>query len=89
MSSYGEPDHRIIADFLSGIRSSKSELAQPNALTKSLRDEHRGVCLLYPVREQERGKVSIGFELFYPENRIPFDLNIGPRFKTEEIVVTV
>src|SRR5207249_914659 len=56
---FGEPDHRTIAEFLSGIEPGASNLMSPNAATKSLRNEYRGVLLLYPVREQEGNKVSI------------------------------
>ena len=86
-SVFGEPVHRTIADFLAGIETGTSELTKPNAQTTSLRNEHRGVLLLYPVREEEKGDVSIGFELFFPENTAQFDLSFTVRRRSEQIVV--
>src|SRR5665811_1465148 len=44
---FGEPDHRTIGEFLTGTKSLKSVLTTPNEATRLLKDEHRGVCLLY------------------------------------------
>jgi hypothetical protein len=38
---------------------------------------------LYPVREDESDEISIGFELLFPGNRLPFDVNFTVRRKTE------
>lgn len=86
---FGEPAHRTVGEFLIGVEPGNSELALPNAATKRLRDLHRGVCLLYPVREEQKDKVSIGFELLFPENRIPFDINFTVRRKTEKAEIVV
>jgi len=89
---FGEPVHRMIAEFLAGIKPSKpdsAELTSPSSSTKKLQIKHRGLCLLYPVREQEKGNVSMGFELFFPENHIPFDINFTVRRKTEGTQVVV
>ena len=76
-------------DFISDIEPGKSKLVQPNPVTKRLQQAHRGTFLLYPVRETEGEKASIGFELFFPENDIPFDLNLTVRRKAERDRVTV
>jgi len=81
---FGEPVHRTFAEYLAGIGPGKSEITKPNEATASLRKEHRGVILLYPVREKNAGKVSIGYELFFPENKIQFDLNFTVRRKAEK-----
>jgi hypothetical protein len=72
---FGEPTHRTIAKFLAVIESENSKLVVPNALTQSWQDPHRGVCLLYPVRERETDDISIGFELLFPKNNLKFDVN--------------
>ena len=86
---FGEPDHRTIAQFLAGVEPGKSELTGPNVVTKGLLNIHRGVCLLYPVREEPTGKVSIGFELLFPANKIPFDINFTVRRKAEKSWIVV
>jgi hypothetical protein len=84
---FGEPVHRTIADFLAGIATEKAGLAEPNEETRALKNNHRGILLLYPVRENESRMISIGFELFFPKNNIPFELGFRVRRKTGEIVV--
>jgi hypothetical protein len=88
---FGEPMHRTIAEFLAGIKPGKSKLAAPNATTKALFNEHRGIFLLYPVREdeKEKEKVSVGFELLYPTNDIGFDMNFTVRRKAESAKIVV
>lgn len=78
---FGEPDHRTIAEFLAMIDPGKSELTEPNEITKKLRNKHRGVILLYPVRESPENEISIGFELVFPNNNLPFDMNFTVRRK--------
>ena len=55
----------------------------------ALRDEHRGIFLFYPVRQKEKGPVSIGFELLFPENNVPFDMNFTVRRKGDGATVVV
>jgi len=88
---FGEPDHRKIAEFLSGIEPEpgKSGLTSPTSVTSSLQNLHRGVCLLYPVREEPHDKVSIGFELLFPNNQLPFDTNFTVRRKSESLRIVV
>jgi hypothetical protein len=86
---FGEPDHRAIAEFLATVRSDKPGLVLPNAATKLLRDEHRGIFLFYPVREQETDGVSVGFELLFPKNGISFDMNFTVRRKGESARIVV
>ncbi len=84
---FGEPQHRAIAYYLMGIKTEGAMLTHANDATKSLQNRHRGVMLLYPVRENESGDVTIGFELFFPENKLPFELGIRARKKTDAITV--
>lgn len=86
---FGEPVHRTIAEYLAGIEPGASALTKPNAATIPLRNKHRGVCLLYPVREQEKDDVSIGFELLFPENDMSFDINFTVRRKGEKAQIVV
>jgi hypothetical protein len=86
---FGEPDHRTIAEFLAGIQTGKPTLVLPNAVTKPLRDVHRGIVLLYPVREEQKGKVSVGFELLFPANELEFDFNLTVRHKAERAKTVV
>lgn len=86
---FGEPDHRAIAEFLAAIESNKPALILPNAATKALRDEHRGIFLFYPVREQKTGNVSVGFELLFPKNQIPFDMNFTVRRKVDSATIAM
>jgi hypothetical protein len=55
----------------------------------SLRDQHRGILLFYPVREKATEGVSIGFELLFPKNNISFDMNFTVRRKTESARIVV
>jgi len=88
---FGEPIHRIIAKYFAGIDpgEGKDNLASPNAETKRHRSEHCGVILLYPVREKAEGAVSVGFELFFPENDLPFDVNFTVRRKNERTKIVI
>jgi hypothetical protein len=88
---FGEPDHRKIAEFLAGIEPEpgKSKLTSPSRVTGSLQNSHRGVCLLYLVREEPHDKVSIGFELLFPNNQLPFDTNFTVRRKSESLRIVV
>ncbi|MGY2805565.1 Z1 domain-containing protein [Bradyrhizobium sp. USDA 4506] len=82
---FGEPRHRDIADFLAGIKS-KNPMT-PNSATKALQSAHTGVLLLYPVRENETDLVSMGYELFFSPNSLPYDTGFTVRRHSDEIVV--
>jgi len=88
---FGEPLHRIVARFVAGIDpgDGKDKLTLPNPQTLRFEGERRGVILLYPVREDETGDVSIGFELFFPENDLPFDFDFTVRRKSEKSKIVV
>lgn len=89
---FGEVDHRLVAEFVAGVEpdeADKARLAQANGPTQALHDPHRGVLLLYPVREQQTDVVSVGFELLFPNNDISFDLNFTVRRKAESARVVV
>jgi hypothetical protein len=81
-SVYGEPAHRKIAEFLADIVDpEKPNLTTPTKAIKELSDKHRGVFTFYPVRENEKGDVTIGFELLFPKNNLGWDLNFRVRKK--------
>ena len=89
---FGEPAHRMTAAFLAGVSSDdpkKEQLATANAATLALRDEHRGVVLFYPVRQQPKDLASIGFELLFPQNNLPFDTNFTVRRKGDSATVVI
>jgi hypothetical protein len=88
---FGEPMHRVIAEFLAGVEPGKSKLGDPNDATEALHNLHRGIFLLYPVREDEQDKikVSIGFELLYPINGLGFDISFTVRRKAESSKIVV
>jgi hypothetical protein len=88
---FGEPGHRRIAEFLAGIEpeEGKSKLNSPNNATSSFQSLHRGVCLLYLVREEPQDKVSVGFELLFPNNQLSFDTNFTVRRKSESTSIVV
>ena len=89
---FGEIDHRLIAGFLAEVEPDepdKPRLASANAPTQALHEPHRGIFLLYPVREQPTDDVSVGFELLFPKNDIAFDLNFTVRRKAESAKVVV
>jgi hypothetical protein len=82
----GEPDHRLIAEFLAEVEPQRVDgprLVSANSGTDSFRDAHRGVFLFYPLRESPDDEVSIGFELLFAKNGLPFDLNFTVRRQAE------
>ena len=86
---FGEPVHRTIAEYLVAIEPGSANLAKPAPAIRRIRDEHQGVCLLYPVREQPGARVSIGFELLFPKNDLPFDAHITVRRAAEKTQVVI
>jgi len=87
---FGESAHRAIAEFLVNvIDPDKFQLKSPNATSKALRNEHRGIFLLYLVREDENEKASVGFEILFPENDLSFDINFTVVRKAERSRVVV
>ena len=73
--------HRTVAEYLAEVKRDpeKSRLESPNGDTKKLQSRSRGVVLLYPVRQEESDKVSVGFELLFSENELPFDYSFTVR----------
>ncbi len=87
---FGESGHRAVAEYLADLaRDAKRHVAQPNADTQSLKDKHRGVFILYPVREEERGPVSIGFEMLYPVNALPHHIGFSVCRRNGAVIVPV
>lgn len=87
---FGEGMHRVMAEFLAEIEfPNKPHLESPSDSTKSLASKHNAIMLLYPVREAEVGPVSIGFELLFPDNDLPFDLGFTVRRKSERESIVV
>jgi hypothetical protein len=87
---FGESLHRSIAEVLANIqRPDKLQAFTPNDATSRMRDSHRGIMLLYPVREEQSDDVSIGFELLFPENKLPYEVHFTVRRKSEQDKVIV
>ena len=88
---FGEPVHRAVAEFLAGIQIDKGKphLVSPNKATANLKNASRGILLLYPVRENQVDEVSIGFELLFPENNLPYDINFTVRKKSEKSAIVI
>jgi hypothetical protein len=84
----GEPDHRTISEVLVELEPSAREFVA-TAETRLLTSATLGVCLMYPIREREAAAVSIGFELLFPRNSLPFDVNFTVRRKGDENAVIV
>jgi hypothetical protein len=88
---FGESTHHAVAEYLTQLANlQKVQLTEANPETTSFRNPHRGIMLLYPVRETVTQDVSIGFELLYPENNLPFDLNftVVRKDSRDSVVVT-
>jgi hypothetical protein len=89
---FGEPAHRMTAAFLAAVSSNdskKEQLTNANAATSALRDEHRGVMLLYAIRQHRADPASIGFELLFPQNNLPFDIDFTVRRKGESATLVM
>ena len=87
---FGESSHHAVAEFLASKKvKQKIQLVSSNEATKQLQNQHRGIALFYPVRETETQAVSIGFELLFPENNLPFDLGFTVRRKSESSRIVV
>jgi hypothetical protein len=89
--NFGEPAHRVIAEFLAGVQkeSRKESLVGPNTATEQLANSHQGIVLVYPVREDEDEDLSIGFEMLFPQNDLGFNVNFTVRNKSEQGSVIV
>jgi hypothetical protein len=81
---FGEPQHRIVADYLADVKSKRARLVSPNPATAELQDKNRGVCLLYTVRQRETDAITVGFELLFPANDLPFEIAFRARTKDDE-----
>ncbi len=86
---FGEPHHRIVADCLADVISQTDPLLQPNAATSRLIRPKQGVFLLYPVRGIASDPITVGFELYFPQNSLPFDINFTVLSKGERNEVVV
>jgi hypothetical protein len=81
---FGEPAHRTVSEYLSGISPGREALASPKDATTALLITHRAVLSLYPVRPQSPDQPSVGFELFFPDNNLPFEAGFTVRRKGED-----
>lgn len=89
---FGESGHRAIAECIAGVARSEDKLSitGPNTETKKLQDSTRGIVLLYPARENEGDKTpTVGFELLFPRNQLPFDLHFTVQKKSDEDSIVV
>lgn len=88
---FGEPRHRIAANYLAGaiISDNEEKLTEPNDTTKQLFAQNLGVMLLYPARSNENDRMSIGFELTFPKNDLGYNANFTVRQRNDPGVITV
>jgi hypothetical protein len=86
---FGEPLHRLVANYFAQMDpgDAKEFLSVPDSKTSSRFSAGQGVMLLYPVRETEDGTVSVGFELFFPNNDLPFDMNFTVHRNTPDVTI--
>jgi hypothetical protein len=88
--NFGEPAHRIVAEYLTGLpKVEKEYLSRPTSETEDLFDPHRAVLLVYPVREAASDPLSVGFEMLYPNNDLPFMVNFTVKKQSDADKVTV
>lgn len=64
-------------------------LDRPNEATKKLINPKRGIALFYPAREKMSHDVTVGFELLFPENNLPFDLSFTVRRQSDKAQIVV
>lgn len=89
---FGEPRHRAVASFLAELKvvtPDKLHLRTANKVTGELRGKGQGVMLVYPVREDMNANISIGFELLFPDNSLPYDMNFTVRKRNEKEKIVV
>ena len=94
---FGEPDHRKIAEFLAGIKAGidsdkKPAVEEADPSMKELASKHNGIMLFYPVRDKdegEKGAISIGFELLFPNNALPYEVSFTVDRKSEVSSIVV
>jgi hypothetical protein len=88
---FGESAHRLLARWLCGqIDSEKDNITKPSQTSALLKvDRHRGILMLYPVRETARSRVCLGYELLFPENDLGFETNFTVKVKEAEDRIVV
>lgn len=86
----GESLHRTVAELLAGLEfADKPRIEKPSPATKQLVSKKNAVMLLYPVRETEDQALSVGFEMLFPANNLPFDLGFTVRRQSENARIVV
>lgn len=86
---FGEPDIRALAEYLAGLdRPDKKHITTPGSETAKLKDKKCGILLIYPVRENEKDPVSIGFEILYPENDLGYAMHFRTQDRSGRVVVS-
>lgn len=80
---FGESNQRFLAKWMCGQRDEEKEyLAKPNAKTAGMQDKNRGIILIFPVREKKTDRnISIGYEILFPENNLPYQTGFAVRRK--------
>lgn len=87
---FGESKHRTMAEFLAGIKYDDAPCVRsPGPAAEKLASSKNAIMLLYPVRESEECPVSIGFEMLFAANNLPFDLGFTVRRKSESARIVV
>jgi hypothetical protein len=86
----GESLHRRMAEFLAGGEfEAKPRVEKAIPSTKALASKDNAIMLLYPAREEEDRPVSVGFEMLFPANDLPFDIGFTVRRQSESSRIVV
>jgi hypothetical protein len=79
-----------MAEFLAGGEfKDKPRVEKAIPSTKALASKNNAIMLLYPSREEEARPVSVGFEILFPANNLPFDIGFTVRRKSESSRIVV
>lgn len=86
----GESLHRRMAEFLAGGGFKDEPRVEQSVLsTSALASKNNAIMMLYPARETKDRPVSVGFELLFPPNKLPFDVGFTVRRQSESSRIVV
>lgn len=88
--AYSVPDHRAVAGYISGVSDNFNP--SPGDSSIGLKNPHRGVMIIYPVKAKNNpseGHTSIGFALVFPKNGIPTQVSWSVRSQSNSITVPI
>jgi len=93
---FGEPAHRRMSMWMAELNreGTAAHLFSSNDQATSLRNKHRGILVVYPVRESagdlpKKGPADIGYEILYPANKLGYDINFTVRRSGDSEAVVV